>query len=266
MASKTKVSLHDTLETALRAFYRSYYKDQLGLVDWESRIENRLDEENWLGEPQVSRVEDWRNLSFQGLKVLVVGAGTGAESVVLHQRGAEVHGIEPDANALAILHMKAELHGIPADRFQQAVAEDLPHEDGTFDFVYCYTVLEHVQEVEASIDEMIRVCKVEGTIYIQTPDYRFPYEGHYKSYRLPFSPKWLTHVQFWLEGKPVEFLKSINFVNAAQLERLLLVRHLLITKVIPPLAPQKAPFMIRKIFSARARLPREQYLFFSKFS
>ena len=211
--------LASRVKTSMNVFYRRYYRDQLGLVDWEARVENRLNEESWLGEPQVSRVEDWRNLSFKGMKVLVVGAGTGAESVVLHQRGGEVHGIEPDADAIAILQMKSELHGIPADRFQKAKAEEMPYEDNVFDFVYCYTVLEHVQNVEASIEEMIRVCKIMGTVYIQTPDYRFPYEGHYKTFRLPFSPKWLTHLQFWLEGKPVEFLKSINFVNPQMLDR-----------------------------------------------
>lgn len=268
MAKKTETELKDKLESAMRAFYQRYYRDQLGLVDWEARIENRLDEENWLGEPQVSRVEDWRNMSFRGLKVLIVGAGTGAESVVLHQRGAEVHGIEPDNDAFEILQMKATLHGFPADRFQQAVAEDLPYEENTFDFVYCYTVLEHVQNVEASIDEMIRVCKIKGTVYIQTPDYRFPYEAHYKSARLPYSPKWLTMFQFWFQGKPVEFLRTVNFLTGPGLDRIFMSHKVLVKRINQPWVRYwheiRNRIRLQYWFLKSFGIPRDQNIFLAK--
>ena len=64
--------------------------------------------------------------------------------------------------------MKAQLFGIDKERVINAVAENLPFEDNTFDFIFCYTVIEHVQNVEMAIEEMIRVTKKNGYIYYIT--------------------------------------------------------------------------------------------------
>lgn len=218
----------------MRDYYADYYRDQLGLKDWEVRVESRLREEDNLAKPNLDKVQNWIGLDFAGKQVLVVGAGTGAESVVLHQRKAKVFGIEPFAPAFEILQLKSKKYGIPSGRFHQATAEKIPFDDDYFDLVYCYTVIEHVQNVEKSIDEMIRVCKVGGIVFIQTPDYRFPYEGHYKASRIPFSSKWLTYLQYKLAGKPVKFLRSVNFVNARNLDRIFMKRNVLTTRVNPP--------------------------------
>lgn len=235
MNQSERITLEVKLERAMRAYYRHYYKEQLGLVDWEARIENRLEEEHIFAEPQIARVEDWLGISFKGLKVLVVGAGTGAELVVFHKRGAEVHAVEPDPDGHSILQLKAKLHGISSGRVHDAAAEEIPYDDNSFDFVYCYTVLEHVRDVEKSVGEMIRVCKIGGMIFIHTPDYRFPYELHYKSDRIPFSPRWLTLIQFWLQGKPVKFLRTVNFLTAPELDKIFLRFDVVTLRVFQPL-------------------------------
>jgi ubiquinone/menaquinone biosynthesis C-methylase UbiE len=205
---------------------------------------------------------------FRGKRILVVGAGTGAEGVVFAQRGAEVHGIEPSSEAMDILRLKAELHGIPAGRFQQATAEQIPHPDGSFDFVYCYTVIEHVQDVERSIDEMIRVCKVGGTIYIQTPEYRFPYEGHYKINRLPFSPRWLTSLQLLLQRRSPAFLQTVNFVTAPKLNRIFFSRNVRIMRVEPAWllewAGSRSRIGFQYWFAERFGIGRDQFIFLKK--
>lgn len=228
-----KKQLAAEIELRLKEYYEDYYRVQLGLIDWKERIQYRLREEKNLGHPNIKMIREWMNLQFRGQKILVVGAGTGAESVVFHQLGAKIHAIEPDPRALKILGLKAELAGIPRDRFRKATAEKLPYPADSFDFVYCYTVIEHVQDVEQSIVEMIRVCKPGGLVYIQTPDYRFPYEGHYKSNRMAFSPKWLSALQFWLQGKPIRFLFSVNFVTPKYLDKIFLKHNILIHRISP---------------------------------
>ncbi len=218
----------------MRDYYEQYYRIQLGLVDWEDRIENRLQEEKYLGESNLDKVQEWMGLRFAGKRVLVVGAGTGAESIVFHKRRAEIYAIEPEPRALEILYLKAELHGIPKNRFKNSKAEQLPYKKNTFDFVYCYTVLEHVQDVAKSIAEMVRVCKVGGMIYIATPDYRFPYEGHYKVNRPGFSSKRLTQFLLWLQRRPTKFLNSVNFVNAPQLDKIFLKHNVITYRLTPP--------------------------------
>ncbi len=218
----------------MRDYYEHYYRVQLGLVDWQDRIENRLQEEKYLGESNLDKVQKWLGASFVGKRVLVVGAGTGAESIVFHKRHAKIYAVEPNARALEILRLKADFHGIPRDRFRKATAEHLPYKRNSFDFVYCYTVLEHVQDVDKSISEMVRVCKTGGMIFIATPDYRFPYEGHYKVNRPGFSSKWLTLFLLWIRRRPTKFLLSVNFVNAPQLDKIFLKHNVITYRVNPP--------------------------------
>lgn len=228
-----KTSLSARIDSLMRQYYENYYRKDLSLRDWRERTENRLQEEHTFAEPNIRKVEEWMGVNFAGKRVLVVGAGTGAESVVLHQRGAEVHGIEPYDKAIEILELKAELHGIPAERFQKANAENIPHPDESFDFVYCYTVLEHVQDIEKTIDEMVRICKTGGLVFIQTPDYRFPYEAHYKIGRRAFSPRWLTALLLRLQGRSPAFINTVNFVTAPQLNRIFFARNVLTLRVEP---------------------------------
>ena len=165
---------------------------------------------------------------------MVVGAGTGAEVVALTNRQAEVFGIEPNKRAFESLRLRVQLHDLHPQTFFTAVAEAIPHPANYFDFVYCYTVLEHVQNVEKTLDEMIRVCKPNGYVFIQTPNYHFPHEAHYKVPLIPFAPKWIQKIYLYLRGRPAQFLDTVNFVTRSQLDRLLWKRNVITLRVFEP--------------------------------
>ena len=153
--------LKNQVRELLVQHYTSYYRDQLGLPDWRQKVESRLDEENVYAKRVLDWIESWINYSFAGKRVLVVGGGTGAETFALQARGANVTAIEPNGNAVSILAAKARLQYKVANLAVQAVGETLPFPDDHFDFVHCYTVLEHTQNPSRCIDEMLRVCFVE---------------------------------------------------------------------------------------------------------
>jgi ubiquinone/menaquinone biosynthesis C-methylase UbiE len=222
------------IEFSCRKYYTQYYRDKLGLPDWEARVMDRLKEEEKFGEMNLKKIETWIRYDFKGKCVLVVGAGTGAESFSLVKHGAEVYGIEPNSEALQILKMKSQALQYPAERFTQEFVEDLSYAENSFDFIYCYTVLEHVKNVERTIDEMLRVCKPGGIVCIVTPDYRFPLEQHYKLPMVPFSPKWLQFVLLWLWRRPLAFLKDVTFVNTPQLNRLFWKRNVITLRAYEP--------------------------------
>ncbi len=89
--------------------------------------------------------------------------------------------------------------------------------NNSFDFVYCYTVIEHVQNVEQSIKEMIRVTKKGGYIYINCPDYRFIWEPHYKIYLPLFLPRIFSRFILRLLGRQTDFFNSLQLINAKKL-------------------------------------------------
>lgn len=201
-----------TGEELIRRYYKSYYCDVLGLRDWEQRVEARVHEEKHFALPVISTLEQLLNYNFSGKKVLVVGAGTGAEFVVFHKKGAEVYGLEPNNNAVNILKTKCEKYGIDFSRVAKSTAEKLPYPDESFDFVYCYTVLEHVQNVNKALFEMVRVVRVGGRVFIETPNYWMPYDAHYKIFMPTFLPKIFIKWYLWLRRRPTAFIDTINFI------------------------------------------------------
>jgi 2-polyprenyl-3-methyl-5-hydroxy-6-metoxy-1,4-benzoquinol methylase len=201
-----------TGEELIRQYYKSYYCDELGLRDWKQRVEARVHEEEHFALPVISTLEQVLNYIFSGKKVLVVGAGTGAEFVALYKKGAEVYGLEPNNNAVDILKTKCEKHGIDFSRVVRGTVEKLPYPDESFDFVYCYTVLEHVQDVNKALLEMVRVTSVGGKIFIATGNYRIPYEPHYKIFMPTFLPKIFIKWYLWLRRRPTAFIDTVNFI------------------------------------------------------
>jgi ubiquinone/menaquinone biosynthesis C-methylase UbiE len=228
------------LEKKMRAYYRDYYHVSLGLPDWEQRIERRLKEEETFAEPVISGLERYFNLGFRGKRVLVVGAGTGAELFALQDRGADVHGLEPYAPGAEILRMKAARRGLDADRIVEGVAEALPYPDGYFDYIHCYTVLEHVEDVQKALDEMVRVCAPGGSLFLETPNYRMPFEPHYKIFMPTFLPRPLLKLYLALRGRPTGFLDTLNFIRPARVLGHLRRKDLTCLRILHRIAPDFA--------------------------
>lgn len=267
-SGETRETLVQELHTALRVYYTNYYHHELGLPDWEERVERRINEEENFAEPILERIERWINYDFDGKRVLVVGAGTGAEAFALKKKRANVTAIEPDTQAVEILWRKADLAGLGRKDFVEGRAEALGYPDESFDFVYCYTVLEHVQDVPRSIAEMIRVCKADGYVFLETPDYRYPYDGHYKLILFPFLPRFINRLWLRLQGRPPSFLDTINFITLPELSRELWKHNVITMRVSEPVFYRQRFTGVRYPFLAwftRAfGIEKEQYIFLRK--
>ncbi|MFC1548340.1 class I SAM-dependent methyltransferase [Candidatus Omnitrophota bacterium] len=215
------IEYSDSFRKAIETYYRKIYKG-LALNDFDKRAKARLKEDeveaercDWLENALLLRMKDFK-------AHLVVGAGTGGLMVALRDRGArDLFACEPCPEALQIAREKAHLAGIEVANVTDDVVEHLPYCDCSMDFIHCFTVLEHVQDVRKAIKEMYRVLRPGGLIYIHTPDYRFPYEGHYKTFVPVFLGKRFSIAYLKMKGKPVDFMKGVNFVTEKSLDRLL---------------------------------------------
>jgi len=229
-----KKETENRIKSLIREYYKDYYLNNLGLPDFESRIENRLNEvEN--ASYYINSVEKWINYKFdETKKVLVVGTGTGAEFVQFLRRGCDVYAVEPNRKALEIIYLRSKLENISLEKIKKGVAENLPFTDGSFDFVWCWTVLEHVKNVEKAITEMLRVAKNTGFIFIGTIDYRQIWEGHYKLYLPLFMPKWFIKIILKIKKRPTSFLNTLQFVTAKQLRNIFRKNNVIAMQVIHP--------------------------------
>jgi SAM-dependent methyltransferase len=97
-------------------------------------------------------------------------------------------------------------------RVARADLARLPFRDGLFDLTVCHYVLEHVTELEACCDELARVTKPGGTLYLSVPraaafdDRLYRFAGYFAKYALLKFRKRIEHQQrFDLPGLLARF-------------------------------------------------------------
>ena len=198
-------------------YWKHYYKELLGLNDWEERCYKRLEEENVI----MNEIMLWTEIKqhLKGVKVLDVGCGTGGFCIAALKESADVFGIDKDSKAIEICRLKASIHSIPLEHFQVSTAENLPFKENTFDFIFCNSVLEHVNDVAKTISEMLRVTKQHGILFIKFPDYRSIYEAHYKISWIPKMPKNIARIYLEMLGRNPIFIDSINYITFPNIKR-----------------------------------------------
>ncbi|WP_438864930.1 class I SAM-dependent methyltransferase [Neptunicella sp.] len=173
----------------------------------------KLDPESWRWK-EVEKFEDHTG------KILDMACGVGTFFFIGLLKGYDVYGIEPEPWKLEYIKLRLgelgkldELH-----RIVEGVGEKLPYPDETFDFISTYQTLEHVNDVDLCIDEMVRVLKPGGKIIIRAPDYNSFYEPHYCVPFLPKMNKKLAAIYLKILGKPLDILWTLNWTTAESIE------------------------------------------------
>jgi ubiquinone/menaquinone biosynthesis C-methylase UbiE len=109
----------------------------------------------------VPFVTDW----FLGKACLDAGCGGGRNSIAMARLGAkEIVGIDIGEKGLADARQRAQR--MPNVRFQHASILDIPFTDETFDMVWCAGVLMITADEERALDELARVTKRGGYLYL----------------------------------------------------------------------------------------------------
>jgi SAM-dependent methyltransferase len=96
-----------------------------------------------------------------GQRVLDAGAGTGALTAELLQRGAEVAAAEPSAGFVA--GMRSRFPGIEV---LEAPAEEMPWPDGFFDAALAQLVMAFVADAPATARELMRLVHPGGVVAV----------------------------------------------------------------------------------------------------
>jgi ubiquinone/menaquinone biosynthesis C-methylase UbiE len=108
---------------------------------------------------------DYLRYMKSGKRVLDVGCGTGKGVDFLVKMGVDCYGI--DISKVAVKKAAEKAHG----RVFMASITEIPFRENTFDVVGCHWVLEHVEDVDKALNEMVRVTKVNGFVVIYTYNY-----------------------------------------------------------------------------------------------
>ncbi len=110
-------------------------------------------------------------VALNGRLILDVGGGPGYFADAFRGAGARYHGIDPDVGELSA-------RGAPAAGMVRASGTELPIRTGSVDICYSSNVLEHVADPVAMLEEMVRVTKQGGTVFVSFTPWFSPWGGH----------------------------------------------------------------------------------------
>ncbi|KMQ52715.1 hypothetical protein CHISP_0484 [Chitinispirillum alkaliphilum] len=106
----------------------------------------------------------------KGAKLLDVGCGPGIDTISLADCKAQpdfVAGIDFDREMVTEAHCNARKLSLKTSLlYAQAVSQNLPFKSDSFDAVRSERMLQHHPSPQKAVNEMVRVCRKEGTVVI----------------------------------------------------------------------------------------------------
>ena len=161
-------------------------------------------------------VEDiCRRVTDRRPRILDVGCGTGANLLMLSEYG-DAEGVDISKDALAFCRERG------LDKVKLGAGEELPYDDGTFDLVTAFDVVEHMDNDLAGLREMRRVLRPGGRVLLFVPAFMFLWglqddvSNHRRRYRLPELQRVLERAGFEIERTTyanITFFLPILFVR-----------------------------------------------------
>lgn len=128
--------------------------------------------------------------NYTGLKsgtILDIGSGTGSFLNAMRFAGWDISGIEPDDTARK---NSGKLHGITA----VAPDEAGRFEDHSFDTITMWHVLEHVHHLKEQVQQIGRLIKADGVVFIAVPNHSSFDARYYRTFWAAWDvPRHLYH-------------------------------------------------------------------------
>jgi ubiquinone/menaquinone biosynthesis C-methylase UbiE len=137
----------------------------------------------------------WATRLVPGCRVLDAGCGTAYGTTILAEAGAlAVEGVDIAEDVVRAVEPRMP-EGV---NLTVADVQELPFEDGAFDVVVCFEVLEHLDEAERAVNEFARVLARDGFAVVSSPNRTVYPAGnpHHKHEFLPEELRLLLDRQF----------------------------------------------------------------------
>ncbi|WP_045739728.1 alpha-(1-_3)-arabinofuranosyltransferase domain-containing protein [Actinoplanes rectilineatus] len=122
-----------------------------------------------LARDSVAQIKTYTDLS--GQTVVDVGGGPGYFAAEFRAAGAVYHGLDPAVGDFAA-------SGAAVAGMIRGSGTALPIRTGAVDVTYSSNVLEHVPDPEALLDELLRVTRPGGTVFVSYTPWLSPHGGH----------------------------------------------------------------------------------------
>lgn len=133
-----------------------------------------LERSNWWFTARLEILKSQIEVLFPNqtnLKILNIGVATGATSVMLEKFGT-VKSIEYDEVCFNFVKENLKID------IEQGTILDLKFEENSFNLVCAFDVVEHVENDQLAVNEMIRVCKKNGFVFVTVPAFMQLWSKH----------------------------------------------------------------------------------------
>ena len=122
-----------------------------------------------LARDSVAMLQQWSDLD--GAVVVDIGGGPGYFRDAFEDAGARYAGLEPDAGELTA-------HGSPGGIAVRGSGLSLPLADRCADVAFSSNVLEHVPDPRSMAEEMVRITRPGGLVFLSWTPWLSPWGGH----------------------------------------------------------------------------------------
>ncbi|MFQ5784608.1 MAG: class I SAM-dependent methyltransferase [Alphaproteobacteria bacterium] len=126
------------------------------------------------------------------LDVVDIGCGAGASSLIWAELGHRVRGLDINEALVELARQRAREAGCEA-RFDVASATDIPWEDESADVCVVPELLEHVADWEGCLDEVARILRPKGILYLSTSSKLCPRQHEFNLPLYSWYPAPLKH-------------------------------------------------------------------------
>lgn len=135
-------------------------------------------------------------------RVLECGSGSGEVSAWMAANGYDVVLLDASPSALAFAEKRFQREGLHAE-FVLGNVYDLPFDDGSFDIITSFGLLEHFEDVDVVIAEMARVTRPGGMVFADIVIERFSVQTLGNVFNAA-----VRLVYFTLKRKPMEGVRE----------------------------------------------------------
>lgn len=136
--------------------------------------------------------------------ILDLGSGSGGFLIESTKRGWSAVGLELNKIKIEKAYDEALNGGVKID-IKQGVAENIPFDNNSFDFINVSEVIEHVHNPKKTLEEVSRVMRPGGIAYISVHNRFGVWDTHFRIYFLGWLPRWVGKKYITLLNKDRDY-------------------------------------------------------------
>ncbi len=205
-------------------------------MDYIDYIEGQTEENFWFkGKKRLINIL-LSKINLKNLKILNIGAGTGADLDILNRYG-DIFISDINKKALDL---------IPEDFYKEkkvCSATNLQYPDEKFDVVCSFDVFEHIEDDKKVVTEVYRVLKKGGFLFFTVPAFNFLYSAHDRA---------LKHIRRYNKKTMIQLLKKFRYIEISFWNSFLFIPFAILRYLKKKSKPKtdyfNLPSLIEKVF------------------